>query len=166
MDVHDYNGAGRWSRAAIFARYAAYAADLGVRPRDLTPREYTHRDRRSVYPVMERVIEGIEAGDPACVELGVEFVEEDAKQPFGKILKSNTARALRRAVLTDRQRRRIRRRVLGMLRAGHVPHEFAEYAKLVKRVGFTPADLGDVPGTSDRVARFRRYLAAAARDGG
>ena len=40
---------------------------------------------------MMKVIEGIEAGDLACVRLGIEFIEEDAKFPFGKTLKSNAA---------------------------------------------------------------------------
>jgi hypothetical protein len=165
MDVTDYNGEGRWSRAEILARYARYAAELGIVPRDLSPMEHSERGRHWVYPVMMKVIAGIEAGDPACVRLGIEFIEEDAKFPFGKILKSNTARALRRASLSDEQRERIRRRVFGMLRAGHVPHEFREYAKLVKKIGFEAAELAEVPGKSERVSRFRSYLAAAARPG-
>jgi len=127
--------------------------------------EHTERDRHWVYPVMEKVIDGIEAGDPACVRIGIEFIEEDAKFPFGRILKSNTARALRRASLSDDQRQRIRRRVLGMLRAGNVPHEFREYAKLIKKVGLRESEMGEVPGTSERVSRFRSYLQAAARPG-
>jgi hypothetical protein len=165
MDVTNYNGEGRWSRAEILARYARYAAETGVVPRDLSPTEHSERGRHWVYPVMEKVIAGIEAGDRACVRLGIEFIEEDAKFTFGKILKSNTARALRRVSLSDAQRERIRRRVFSMLRAGHVPHEFREYAKLVKRIGFQAAELDDVPGTSPRVSRFRSYLAAAVRPG-
>ena len=49
-----------------------------------------------------------------------------------------------------------------MLSAGYVPHEFREYAKLVKKIGFEAAELGDVPGTSERVSRFRSYLQSAA----
>jgi hypothetical protein len=114
---------------------------------------------------MHKVIEGIEAGDAACIRLGIEFIEEDAMFPFGRILKSNTARALRRASLSEAQREQVRQRVLSMLRAGKVPHEFREYAKLVKKIGLQAADLGEVPGTSERVSRFRSYLQAAARPG-
>lgn len=164
MELIDYNGEGRWSRAAILERYARFAADAGVSPRDLSPMEHTERGRRWIYPVMEKVIEGIEAEDPTCLRLGIEFIEEDAKFPFGRILKSNTARALRRAALTDEQRQRIRQRVLAMLRAGNVPHEFREYAKLVKKIGLRQSEMGEVPGTSERVSRFRSYLQAAARN--
>jgi hypothetical protein len=84
---------------------------------------------------MERVIEGIERGDPACAELGIEFIEEDQSFPFGRILKSNAARALRRAGLTSAQQERIRKRVVAMLVAGHTPREYREYAKLARKIG-------------------------------
>jgi hypothetical protein len=114
---------------------------------------------------MEKVIDGIEAGDLACIRLGIEFIEEDSKFPFGKTLKSNTARALRRAPLSEEQKQRIRRRVFGLLRAGHIPHEYREYAKLVRKIGF---DTGDVPAVDESnpyAARFRRYFEAAAQAG-
>lgn len=163
MNLIDYNGDGRWSREAILSRYARYATELGIEARDLTPLEHTERGRHWVYPVMERVIAGIEAGDPACIRIGIEFIEEDKGFPFGRVLKSNTARALRRARLTNDQCSRIRRRVVGMLRAGYVPREFQDYAKLVKKIGIDASDLLDVPGTNERVVRFWSYLKAAAR---
>src|SRR5687768_4191203 len=136
MEVNDYNGPGRWSRDAVLERYAAYTQRFGVpAPRDLTPREHQERGRQWVYPVMEQVIAGIESDDPACVEIGVEFIEEDASFPFGMRLKYNTARALRRATLNAEQSERVRRRVVEMLRAGNLPREFRQYAKLAKKVG-------------------------------
>ncbi len=165
MNLIDYNGEGRWSREAILDRYARYAAELGIAHRDLSPLEHNERGRHWVYPVMANVIKGIDADDPACVRLGIEFIEEDGKFPFGKILKSNTARALRRASLSDQQCEGIRRRVFSMLRAGHVPHEFREYAKLARKIGFDASELAFVSGMSPRVARFRSYLQAAARPG-
>src|ERR1051326_4169427 len=101
MPTIDYNGGGRWTRNEILRRYLEYARELRITPRDLSPREHRENERRWVYPVIHEVIKGIEAGDQACVQLGIEFIEEDTKFPFGKILKSNTARALRRADLTE-----------------------------------------------------------------
>ncbi|MDY3558536.1 hypothetical protein R5W23_005656 [Gemmata sp. JC673] len=133
---HDYNGSGRWSRAALLARYAELARRLRIEPpADLCPMEVTAAGERWVYPVMMRVIEGIGRGDAACVELGIAFIEEDSPFPFGRLLKSNTARALRRAALTPEQQERIRRRVIAMLVAGKTPREYREYAKLVRRIG-------------------------------
>jgi hypothetical protein len=52
------------------------------------PGEPEEGQGRWVYPVME----GIERGDKASVAVGIDFIEEDAHFPFGKTLKSNTAR--------------------------------------------------------------------------
>jgi hypothetical protein len=168
MKVIDYNGAGRWTLDAIRDRYAAYTLRFHVRePRDLRPREHENGATRWVYPVMEQVIDAIEAGDPACIELGVELIEEDQKMPFGKILKSKTARVLRRADLTAEQVARIRTRVIGMLIAGHVPHEFRDYAKLLRRIGVGAdstgwANIRDRLDTSNPyVMRFYEYLKTA-----
>ena len=165
MEVIDYNGDGRWSRTAIIERYARFAAEAGVVARDLSPNEHSECGRHWVYPVMDKVIEGIEAGDPACVRIGIEFIEEDTKFSFGKILKSNTARALRRAPLTVEQQQRIRSRVFGLLRAGHVPHEYREYAKLVRKIGFDASEVPEVDAANPFATRFRSYFLAAAREG-
>lgn len=96
------------------------------------------------------------------MEIGIDFIEQDATFPFGKILKSNTARALRRASLKEKQQDRSRRRVLHMLVNGQVPHEYREYAKLLRKIG-----LGDLRSELDRanvrnpyVAKYVKYLAA------
>ena len=163
MDVVDYNGKGRWSRVEILARYASYASEAGIVARDLSPRERSERGRHWVYPVMDKVIDGIEAGDPACVRLGIEFIEEDATFPFGKTLKSKTARVLRGALLSEEQKKRIRRRVFGLLEAGHVPHEYRDYAKLVRKIGFDMSEVPEVDESNAHAVRFRAYFETAMR---
>ena len=163
MEVIDYNGSGRWSQAEICARYGRYALKVGLAPRDLTSMQSSERGRRWVYPVMEKVIEGIEADDPACIRIGIEFIEADAKFAFGKVLKSNTARALRRAFLSDEQKQQVRRRVFGMLQAGHVPYEFREYAKLVRKIGFEASEIPEIAALNPYASRFRQYFEMAAR---
>jgi hypothetical protein len=162
MELRDYNGPGSWSADAIQERYLAHARTLGVeQPRSLRPSEHVAGDVRWVYPVMDEVIVGIKSGDPACVELGVEFVESGHRQPFGRILHANVARALRRSSLTPHQVERLRRRILGMLVAGDVPHEFHEYARLLRRIGPGDAWLrtrGAVDESNRYVMRYIRYL--------
>ena len=160
----DYNGVGRWSRDEILRRYAVYAREMGIEPRDLLPRESNERGRRRIYPVMNRVIDGIAAGDRACIRLGIEFINEDAKFPFGKILKANTARALRRTSLSEDQKERIRRRVFAMLQAGVIPHEYREYAKLVRRIGFQLAKVPEVDPANVYASRFHHYFEQAAKE--
>lgn len=102
--VRSYNGSGLWSVGSVRKRYQEYCATCHVESsRSLAPKEFTEGDVHWIYPVMEEVIQGIEEGDAACVALGIDFVEEDGLFPFGAILKSNTARALRRTKLTDLQ---------------------------------------------------------------
>ncbi len=116
MEIIDFNGSGRWSAQAIQERYVEYARRMKVAPLwDLTPRTSEHGQRRWVYSVMDKVIKGIEAGDKSCTQIGVEFIEEDGSFDCGRILKSNTARALRRTDLTSEQIERIRKRVVEML---------------------------------------------------
>ena len=137
MEIIDYNGQGRWSLQAIRDRYSTHAERLGVGSRrDLIARHHQSGETIWIYPVMEAVIDGIEAGDDACAELGVEFIEEDQTFPFGRILKSNVARALRRASLLEEQKERIRKRVIEMwLRASRYPREFRQYRNLLRAIG-------------------------------
>ena len=116
-------------------RYESHARQFGVVPQELSPRIHEEGGKRWIYPIMEQVIEGIKLGDSACVEIGIEFIEDSSSFPFGMILKSNTARALRRAQFTSEQEERIRKRVVEMICAGYLPREFRQYAKLAKRIG-------------------------------
>ncbi len=131
----DYNGVGDWSVEGIRKRYKAYADKIGVDTVQLVPRTHAEGGRTWVYPLMEQVIERIEVGDQAAIEIGIEFIEENEFFVFGRILKSDTARALRRAPLTEEQKKRIRERLVEMMLSGNVPHEFREYKRLLKRVG-------------------------------
>ena len=110
---------------------------------------------------MDKVIVGIEQGDAACRRIGIEFIEEDRKFTFGKILKSNTARALRRNQLTPEEQNRIRRRLVDMLLQGNVPHEYKQYAKLLKRIGVGPywdEIESRIDQSNQYVMRYYRYL--------
>lgn len=135
--VTDLNGVGEWSLQRILERYALYCEQLSLAsPRALAPRKHQEGARSWIYPVMNEVILGIEAKDPACIALGVDLIETDVLMPFGKTIEASTARALRRSELTEMQKERIRRRIVTMLVAGIIPHEFREYVKLLKHVGF------------------------------
>ena len=162
LEIRDYSGEGEWSAHSLMDRYRRYCAELGIgEPLDLSPREHCEGNVVWRYPVMEMVIDGIEKGDAACRRIGIEFIEDDGKFPFGKILKSNTARALRRSELTANEKDRIRRRVVAMLVAGHIPHEYGQYAKLLKKIGVGDAIVGietKLDLSNQYVERFYKYL--------
>ena len=162
MMVIDYNGKGFWSADQILARYALYARKYGISPlRDLQPTVHAETEKKWIYPVMDRVIEGIESGDLACAEIGVEFIEEDESFAFGRILKSNTARALRRNPLTDELKERIRKRVVEMLESGYLPREYRQYAKLARKIGLGAwlAEIKErVPTDNPWAQRYYKYF--------
>ena len=66
-------------------RYRNYCKQLKIDfPLDISPRtrENTGAKKIWIYPVMEKVIEGIERGDLACKIIGVELVEENNTMPI------------------------------------------------------------------------------------
>jgi hypothetical protein len=163
MTVIDYNGSGFWSVEQVLSRYVDYVKKYQVQaPRDLTPLVHDNAGKRWIYPVMDRVIEGIEAGDLACAEIGIEFIEEDQSFDFGQILKSNTARALRRIALTEEQKERIRKRVVAMLIAGYLPREYRQYVKLARKIGLGRRWLDEikkqVPSDNPWIEKYHRYF--------
>jgi hypothetical protein len=162
----DYNGVGIWSIEGIRKRYQDHAKALGVHSFQLIPRRHAKEERTWVYPLMEQIIERIEAGDGAAIEIGIEFIEENDFFVFGRVLKSNTARALRRTDLTERQRQRVRERLVGMMLAGKVLHEFREFKRLLRRLGpgslWTVLD-GGVDRDNKYVMRYYEYLNRYAR---
>src|SRR5688572_7910061 len=159
-EIRDYNGEGRWSRESIERRFASYAKSFGTTIKELEPRTYEQGEVKWIYPLLDAVIDGIKKRDPACIEIGVELIEDSDSMPFGMTLKSNAARALRRSadLLTQGQRSRIRKRVADMLIAEYMPREFLQYVKLVRAIGFE-SELPRVEANADLDKRWvRRYL--------
>jgi hypothetical protein len=162
IETRDYNGSGDWSGPAIQERYLQHARSMGQKElRDLTANQHFEGSVRWVYPVMDKVIAGIQAGDAACAEIGVEFIERAGKQPIGRMLHANTARSLRRATLNASQIDRLRTRILAMLVKAEVPREFHEYAKLLRHIGIGPGwrqVVSSVDRTNPYVMRYVQYL--------
>lgn len=115
---------------------------------------------------MDAVIERILDRDPACAVIGIEFIEEDRKFPFGANLKTRAARALRQTTLADAFPVRIRRRVVDMLIAGNTPREYRECAKRLRKIGcrelWPRLDAG-APRGNRYAMRYDRYFEAIHR---
>ena len=163
MRVHDYNGTARWSAKAVIERYRDYCRSLGIPvSADLVPQTSTEGDVTRIYPIMDEIIVGVERGDKACIAIALEFIEEeDHRFSFGRTLKSNAARALRRAELSKEQAERIRQRIVHMMLLGSVPREFREYAKLLRHVGvgsWWPVLEERIPRENPYVMRYYNYL--------
>ena len=129
------DGHGRWTQQAVQERYSRYCNLFGLTPREFTIIPDYISDRGWITHILEALIEGMKQGDLASAEIGIELIEEDGGFAFGRILKSNTARALLRCDLTEAQQERIRGRVIAMLCRGFMPGEFRDYARLLRRIG-------------------------------
>ncbi|WP_394537680.1 hypothetical protein PRJ39_16445 [Lysobacter enzymogenes] len=132
-------------------------------PRALEPMTHRDADTTRIYPIMEPVIAGIAAGDPACMIVGVEFIEQDGRFPFGRSLKSRAARALKACELPEVLKTRIRYRVADMLAAGNTPREFKEYARLLRKIGFDalwPRMCASAPVGNTYAMRYFAYFRA------
>jgi hypothetical protein len=51
-----------------------------------------------------------------------------------------------------------------MLRRGHIPHEYREYARLARKTGFDASEIPLVDQRNPYAVRFRKYLEYAARE--
>lgn len=110
---------------------------------------------------MFQVIEGIEQGDKACIEIGVECIEENQWLRFGRIIKANTARALRRSTLTPNQIERLRKQIVSMIIEEHIPRHYRDYAKLLRKIGlgdWWPIIEAQANCSNPYVFRFYKYL--------
>jgi hypothetical protein len=155
MPKHCNNGPGDWSLEGVRRRYAEAAQRSGqTEVRDLTLPELSSSGQRGVNPVIERVIAGAKDGDPASIEVAVQFVESGHRQAFGRILHANAARALKQASLTKGQAERLRHRILSMLVDGDVPHEFHAYVRLLRKIGLD----NTWPEIRARVDEGNRYV--------
>ena len=164
--LKDYNGVGSWSVEGIQERYRKHAEAAGTEPLELAPKRSFEGGQTWVYPLMDQIIERIELRDSAAIEIGIEFIQEDDFFVFGRILKSNTARALRRVPLTEDQQARIRERLVAMLLCGQVPREWHEYKRLLRVLGLGPlwSSLETGVDRSNRyVMRYYDYLDRYAR---
>ena len=57
--IHNYNGEGRWTVAAVQTRYLEYCREHGLESSGPpVPREHLEGQKKWVYPVMEVVIHG------------------------------------------------------------------------------------------------------------
>lgn len=162
MEVRDYNGEGIWSKDEIARRYRQYCREMDVEASiDLSPVEENQANVKWIYPVMYKVIEGIEKGDAVCRRIGVEFIEADGKFSFGRNIKYRTARALRRSQLTEGEKDRIRHRLVQMLISGKTTRVFKEHARLLRKIGV--GDCWDeiengIDRSKQHLMRFYHYL--------
>ena len=111
------------------------------------------------------VAAAIAAGDARSVALACELIERDPMLPFGKLVKSTLARALKKQVsrILGPERRQVLGTTKKLLTQEFAPRELEDYCKLVKK--FPPAEvaemLKDVSPRNAKSAQLTKYLHAS-----
>jgi hypothetical protein len=108
-----------------------------------------------------RVADGVRAGDAACVELAVRYIELRHIGSYSGFVRALLARRLKHAALTDRQRLRLHEHFASLVLDGERTEEFREYLALWRRF-ITPRQLGglvaQLRGLADGQARVAWLL--------
>jgi hypothetical protein len=109
---------------------------LGGRLNAYFPASPIHHKALWVSAVFENLRNSVSSGSEDAIEIACIFIENDPTWlPFGKLIKSNLARALKKNVpkITAANRKRIIATTLRLLQENHSPRELEDYAKLVKK---------------------------------
>lgn len=128
-----------WHAAEIVAEHArlggsfalAIPAPLEIRsPHALPEQDGWLHYRQTVH----RLADGVRAGDGACAELAVRYIELHYFGSYAGYLRERLARALKHAALDPAQRRRLHAHFASLCLRGEHTHEFADYARLWRRI--------------------------------
>ena len=98
------------------------------------PRETVIHHGLQVGAVCDDLAKLVKSGNPEAVSLACKIIIMDPRLPFGKIIKSNFARALKRHVslITDIEKNGIVNKAIALLNMEFCPRELEDYCKLLK----------------------------------
>ena len=128
-----------WSEANLVATHRALggtflisgsqATEPGA-PNWMPDRENWLQYRRTLY----RIVDGVRAGDPACVELAVRFIELRYIGSYSGFIRARMASVLKHSKLSPNQKSRLNRVFISIVRSRDYTEEFNSYAKLWRRI--------------------------------
>ena len=109
---------------------------------------------------IDKITQAIKHGDRSAVVLGYGLLIEDPPLPFGKILKSNLARALKHHIelLTEHEKQSLADKTATLLSLPFCPREVEDYCRLVKKMG--PPIVNQVIGRSRPINEKAQSLLA------
>jgi len=114
--------------------------------------------------VCKQVALDIRNGSATAVRIACRVITEDPRMPFGKLIKSAFARALKQRadLLSEMQRHGLTAKTVALLELDFCPRETEDYCKLIKK--FDPAELlariEDVRATDAKSRMLQQSLIA------
>ncbi len=108
---------------------------LGPRLRGYRPPDEHEHPAIWVGQMFGRVKAAVAAGDTQAISLACELIERDPMLPFGKLIKSNLARALKKqlASITASERGQVLCATAKLLNQEYAPRELEDYCKLIRK---------------------------------
>ncbi|SFG35026.1 hypothetical protein SAMN05518865_11137 [Duganella sp. CF458] len=110
----------------------------------------------------ENIARHIRSGDREAARIGCRIIVRDPHLPFGKIIKSGIARALRQRIdlVPELEQAGLVKRTTELLSLEFCPRETEDYCKLVKKIG--PAAVHNVTNnaraTDEKSQRLLHYM--------
>lgn len=128
-----------WTKSKIIAAHDALGGQFSLDGPEATepgaPSWMPDRFRWLQYrATLYRVSEGIRAGDAACAELAIQYIELDYVGSYSGFIKERLARALKSAKLASQQKRRLMVKFQSLIDNNQCRQEFGEYKKLRKHI--------------------------------
>lgn len=146
IPLHIYHGVPKgWCAAEIVAEHERLCGQFDIRGPQATepgapswlPERYEWLQYRAT---LYRIADGVRAGDAACTELAVRFIELRHIGSYSGFVRALLGRRLKHALLTEAQRNRLHAHFSTLVLNNDRSDEFSVYAKLW-RLLITPAGL-------------------------
>lgn len=110
----------------------------------------------------------IKAGDTVAVSMACALIEDDRQLPFGKLIKSGLARALRQRheLLTASERAQVLGATVTLLNLRYAPRELEDYCRLLRKFpqGELRPALACITPCNASAERWQRYLTEFAHE--
>lgn len=136
---------------------------LGKSITEYFPTPPIHHEALWASAVFENLRKSVATGNAEAMEVATSFIEKDPIGiPFGKLIKSDLARALKKHVsqIPQSNRSKIIEVTVRLLKNEYSPRELEDYAKLVKK--FPSSEyidkINEVATKSEKARKIQRYL--------
>ncbi|WP_434339813.1 hypothetical protein [Motilimonas cestriensis] len=136
----NYNPDGKWSVESVQKRYRELSLVYGG-VGDFFPEPKVYINQRGAmwtYNIMKSVVDGVQLGDKACIQLSIEYIQDNLVASTTGYIRERMARALCTAELSNSQKKALVNVFLTMLENGNLQQQFREYIRLFKYIGIEP----------------------------
>ena len=136
---------------------------FGESIRSYFPTDRIEHEAIWISAVFDNLRASVAGGSPDAIDIAIFLIEKDPMWlPFGKLIKSDLARALKKNVakISPAHREKIVAVVVRLLQSEHIPRELEDYAKLIKK--FPPSEFGELVASvkplCDKAREIQSYL--------